>query len=90
MVFSWRSRYCILPEILGDRVEYTLQSVVCRAEIQGQSGFIMDSSYDRAFCDFLFVNMEKGSRLRDDADGVLEFNSGVFEARNTATVGSAV
>lgn len=68
----------VLPEILGDRVEYTLQSVVCRAEIQGQSGFIMDSSYDRAFRDFLFVNMEKGSRLRDDADGVLEFNSGVF------------
>ena len=68
----------VLPEALGDRVEHTLQSVVCRAEIQGQAGFIMDSSYDRAFRDFLFANMEKGSRLRDDAGGVLEFDSGVF------------
>lgn len=68
----------VLPDILGDRVEYTVQSVICRAEIQEQSGFIMDSSYDRIFRDFLFLNMERGSKLKDDAEGVLEFRSGVF------------
>jgi maltose alpha-D-glucosyltransferase/alpha-amylase len=61
-----------------ERVEYTVQSVVSRAEIQGKAGFIMDSSYDKVFRDFLFVSMEKESRIRDDEGGTLEFNSSVF------------
>jgi maltose alpha-D-glucosyltransferase/alpha-amylase len=61
-----------------ERVEYTVQSVVCRAEIQGRSGFIMDSSYDKVFRDFLFMSMEKEVRLKDDSGGELEFNSSVF------------
>jgi maltose alpha-D-glucosyltransferase / alpha-amylase len=61
-----------------ERVEYTTQSVVCRAEIQGRSGFIMDSSYDKVFRDFLFMGMEKEIRLKDDSGGELEFNSSVF------------
>ncbi len=61
-----------------ERVEYTVQSVVCRAEIQGKAGFIMDSSYDRVFRDFLFMNMEKETRVRDDEGGTLQFNSSVF------------
>lgn len=65
-------------ESVIERVEYTVQSVVCRAEIQGKAGFIMDSSYDRNFRDFLFVSMEKELRIRDDEGGVLEFNSSVF------------
>ena len=63
---------CIL-----ERVEYTVQSVVCRAEIQGKAGFIMDSNYDKVFRDFLFTSMEKESRVRDD-HGTLQFNSSVF------------
>jgi maltose alpha-D-glucosyltransferase/alpha-amylase len=61
-----------------ERVEYTVQSVVCRAEIQGKAGFIMDSSYDKVFRDFLFVSMAKEVRVRDDEGGTLEFNSSVF------------
>jgi maltose alpha-D-glucosyltransferase / alpha-amylase len=61
-----------------ERVEYTVQSVVCRAEIQGKAGFIMDSSYDKVFRDFLFASMDKEIRIRDDEGGVLEFNSSVF------------
>jgi maltose alpha-D-glucosyltransferase/alpha-amylase len=61
-----------------ERVEYTIQSVVCRAEIQGKAGFIMDSSYDRLFRDFLFVSMEKELRIRTEEGGTLEFNSSVF------------
>jgi len=61
-----------------ERVEYTVQSVVCRAEIQGKAGFIMDSSYDKAFRDFLFANMEKETRVKDDDGGTLQFNSSVF------------
>lgn len=61
-----------------ERVEYTVQSVVCRAEIQGKAGFIMDSSYDKVFRDFLFVNMEKETKVRDDEGGTLQFNSSVF------------
>jgi maltose alpha-D-glucosyltransferase/alpha-amylase len=60
-----------------ERVEYTVQSVVCRAEIQGKAGFIMDSSYDKYFRDFLFVNMEKETKLKDEG-GTLLFNSSVF------------
>ncbi len=68
----------VTEEKLADQVEYTAQSVMCRAHIQGRSGFIMDSSYDRKFRDFLFSGMEKGTRLKDGENGVLEFNAGVF------------
>lgn len=63
---------------LLERVEYTVQSVVCRGEIQGKAGFIMDSSYDKTFRDFLFTSMENDMKLKDDQGGVLTFNSSVF------------
>jgi len=80
----------VQPDLLGDRVEYTLQSVVCRGLIQETEGFIMDSSYDRDFRDFLFMNMAKGSRLKDDDNGVLEFNSGVFVKPELAKMESKI
>lgn len=64
-------------EVIMDRVEYTTQSVVCRAEVQGKTGFILDSSYDRAFRDFLFSRMAKNVKIKDTS-GVLEFNCSVF------------
>lgn len=67
----------IPTEIIMDRVEYTTQSVVCRAEIQGKTGFILDSSYDRAFRDFLFTRMARNYH-HDDSDGRLEFRKSVF------------
>lgn len=60
-----------------DKVEYTAQSVLCRADIQGKSGFIIDASYDKTFRDFLFLSMEKNHRVKSD-DGILEFNASVF------------
>lgn len=68
----------VLSDSILERVEYTVQSVICRAEIQGKAGFIMDSCYDKAFRDYLFTCMEKEARVKDDGGGVLEFNSGVF------------
>lgn len=68
----------ILSDYILDRAEYTAQSVVCRAEIQGKSGFIFDSSYDRIFRDFLLVSMDKRISLKDDEGGELQFNSSVF------------
>jgi maltose alpha-D-glucosyltransferase/alpha-amylase len=64
-------------EIIMDRVEYTTQSVVCRAEIQGKTGFVLDSSYDRAFRDFIFQKMARNFRLKD-AGGILEFKASIF------------
>lgn len=61
-----------------ERVEYTVQSVICRAEIQGKAGFIMDSSYDKTFRDFLFLSMNKELKLKDDQGGTLLFNSSMF------------
>ncbi len=60
-----------------DKVEYTPQSVLCRMEIQGKAGFMVDASYDRTFRDFLFTSMEKNHRVKNE-EGVLEFNSSVF------------
>jgi maltose alpha-D-glucosyltransferase/alpha-amylase len=68
----------VLSDSILERVEYTVQSVVCRGEIQGKAGFIMDSSYDKLFRDFLFVGMAKEMRIKDNEHGVLEFNAGVF------------
>ena len=81
---------CFMPtDTLFDRVEYTAQSVVCRADIQGKSGFIMDSSYDRTFRDFLFSGMERKLRVKDD-DGVLEFNSSVYAKLNVESIESKI
>ena len=80
----------VLSDSILERVEYTVQSVVCRGEIQGKVGFIMDSSYDRHFRDFLFVGMEKGMRIKDDEGGVLEFNAGVFAKINTKQIDSKI
>jgi len=76
-------------DTLFDRVEYTAQSVICRAEIQGKAGFILDSSYDRAFRDYLFTGMDRKVRVKDE-DGVLEFNSSVFTKLNADTVESKI
>jgi maltose alpha-D-glucosyltransferase/alpha-amylase len=79
----------VASDSIFDRVEYNVQSVVCRAEIQGQSGFVIDSSYDRAFRDYLFVNMAREQRLRDE-EGVLEFNAGLYAKLDTDQVESKI
>lgn len=76
-------------EIIMDRVEYTTQSVVCRAEIQGKTGFILDSSYDRAFRDFLYMKMARNFR-HSDGEGVLEFKRSVFAKLKTDKVESKI
>jgi maltose alpha-D-glucosyltransferase / alpha-amylase len=68
----------ISSDNIMERVEYTVQSAVCRCEIQGKAGFIMDSSYDKLFRDFLFVSMGKEIKIKDDEGGTLMFNAGVF------------
>jgi maltose alpha-D-glucosyltransferase / alpha-amylase len=81
---------CFVPsESIFDHVEYTAQSVVCRAEIQEQTGFILDSSYDRRFRDFLFQSMERKIRLKDDL-GVLEFNSSVYAKLDAERIDSKI
>lgn len=62
-------------------VEYTMQSVICRAEIQGESGFIIDSSYDKDFRDYLFVSMDKEVEIKVDG-GMLQFKSSMFSKIN--------
>jgi maltose alpha-D-glucosyltransferase/alpha-amylase len=67
--------------VVLDRVELLPQSVVCRAESDGESGFIIDSSYDKTFRDYLFISMDKQVRIKSD-EGILEFNSSVFNRIN--------
>jgi len=69
---------CFVPsESIVDKVEYHVQSVACRAQLNGIQGFVMDSCYDKAFRDYLLVSMDKKLRLKFD-NGVLEFNSSLF------------
>jgi maltose alpha-D-glucosyltransferase/alpha-amylase len=76
-------------DTLFDKVEYTTMSVISRAEIQGKVGFILDSSYDRNFRDYLFTSMDRKVRIKDD-DGTLEFNSSVFAKLNAEKVESKI
>src|SRR5882672_5102824 len=69
--------YFASSDSLFDKVEYIAQSVICRADFQGKTGFLVDSSYDRGFRDFLFQAMERKVKVKDD-DGSLEFNSSVY------------
>ncbi|MBX2901628.1 MAG: maltose alpha-D-glucosyltransferase [Cyclobacteriaceae bacterium] len=81
---------CFVPsDGIFDRVEYTAQSVICRADIQGKVGFILDSSYHKGFRDFLFVSMDRKTRVKED-EGVIEFNSSVFAKLNAEKVESKI
>lgn len=81
---------CFVPaDNLFDKADFIPQSVICRAEIQEKSGFIMDSSYSKAFRDFLFASMDKKLRLKDD-EGTLEFNSSVYVKLNTEKIDSKI
>lgn len=76
-------------ENLFEKVEYNAQSVVCRAEIQEKSGFVLDSSFDKSFRDFLFAGMARGMKIKED-DGTLEFNSSVYVKLNPEKVDSKI
>jgi maltose alpha-D-glucosyltransferase/alpha-amylase len=81
---------CFMPsDSMFDKVEYTTQSVICRADIQGKVGFVVDSSYHKGFRDFLFVSMDRKLRVKED-EGTLEFNSSVFAKLNSDKVESKI
>ncbi|MBN8651772.1 MAG: maltose alpha-D-glucosyltransferase [Cytophagales bacterium] len=81
---------CFMPsDGMFDKVEYTTQSVICRADIQGKVGFVVDSSYHKGFRDFLFVSMDRKVRVKED-EGTLEFNSSVFTKLNSDKVESKI
>jgi maltose alpha-D-glucosyltransferase / alpha-amylase len=81
---------CFMPsDSMFDKVEYTTQSVICRADIQGKVGFVVDSSYHKGFRDFLFISMDRKVRVKED-EGVLEFNSSVFAKLNSDKVESKI
>ncbi len=81
---------CFVPsDNIFDKVEYTAQSVISRAEIQGKAGFILDSSYDRTFRDFLFASMDRKTRVKDEG-GTLEFNSSVYTKLNAEKIESKI
>lgn len=67
----------VRSENIVDKVEYHAQSVVCRAQLHGEQGFVLDSCYDRSFRDHLLVSMDKKVSHKME-DGILEFNSSVF------------
>jgi len=79
----------VQSDSMFDKVEYTAQSVISRAEIQGKSGFILDSSYHREFRDFLFTSMDKKVRIKEEG-GTLEFNSSVYTKLNAEKVESKI
>ncbi len=81
---------CFVPsDNIFDKVEYTTQSVVSRAEVQGKGGFILDSSYHHGFRDFLFVNMDRKARIKDD-NGVLEFNASAYVTLKSEKIESKI
>ncbi|MBS1488752.1 MAG: maltose alpha-D-glucosyltransferase [Bacteroidetes bacterium] len=79
--------YFAPSDTLFDKVEFVAQSVICRADFQGKTGFLVDSSYDKGFRDFLFQAMDRKVRMKDE-EGTLEFNSSVYVKLNADTVDS--
>ncbi|MBI3481966.1 MAG: alpha-glucosidase C-terminal domain-containing protein, partial [Bacteroidetes bacterium] len=64
-------------EAIFENAEYNAQSILCRADFQGKQGFLIDSSYDRGFRDFIFHAMERKLKVKEEG-GTLEFNSGIY------------
>lgn len=71
--------------LFGENAEYSLQSVICRADIQGQTGFVMDATYDPEFRNFIFRSIGRKQRVVSD-DATLEFNSSLFNRFSPPTV----
>lgn len=67
----------VASESMMDRTDYSTQSMVCRAEIQHQTGFVIDSSYDKPFRDYLFTAMTRSLTLREGT-GELSFEASLF------------
>src|SRR5690606_4769656 len=72
----------VLADQLMDRAEYTIQGIVSRAEIQDKVGYIIDSSYNKAFRDYLFTSMQRDTEIRE-GNATLAFRSGVFSRLET-------
>ncbi|MGC4022869.1 MAG: maltose alpha-D-glucosyltransferase [Cyclobacteriaceae bacterium] len=76
-------------ETLFSNGDYNAQSVICRADFQGKIGFLIDSSYNKGFRDFLFQAMDKKIRIKEDG-GALEFNCGIYVKLNSKDVDSKI
>ena len=76
-------------ETIFENAEYNSQSILCRADFQGKLGFLIDSSYDRGFRDFIFQAMERKFRVKEEG-GTLEFNCGIYVKLNSKNVSSKI
>jgi len=68
---------------LMEKAEYTVQAVVCRAELHATVGFVMDSSYIRPFRDYLFSSIQRDTQIKE-GNAVLYFRSGLFSRHSKA------
>ena len=62
---------------LIDKAEFTTQGILSRAEIQDDSGFVIDSSYSKTFRDYLFTSIQRNTEIREGST-TLSFRSGLF------------
>ena len=62
-------------------VDYNPQSIICQIEIQQETGFLIDSSYDRRFRDYLLFAMSNKTKVKVE-EGELTFNSSIFAKIN--------
>ena len=67
----------VLADQLMDKAEFTMQGVISRAEIQDDAGFIIDSSYNKAFRDYLFTSIQRDTEIMEGS-ATLRFRSGLF------------
>ncbi len=64
-------------------IDYNPQSIICRIDINKTQGFLIDSSYDAKFRDYLLYAMSTRQKIRLD-NGELHFNMGTFNKINIA------
>ncbi|MEM6522348.1 MAG: maltose alpha-D-glucosyltransferase [Bacteroidota bacterium] len=64
-----------------EEIDYNPQSVVCRIDFGKLQGFLIDSSYDSKFRDYLLFAMTNRMKIKTDI-GELSFNSGTFNKIN--------
>ncbi|MEM7109005.1 MAG: putative maltokinase, partial [Bacteroidota bacterium] len=64
-----------------EEIDYNPQSVVCRIDFGRLQGFLIDSSYDSKFRNYLLFAMSSRMKLKTET-GELSFNSGTFNKIN--------
>ena len=63
---------------ISEDVEYTSQSILCRAVVNGTKGIIIDGLFNKSFRDYIYLSISKKSKVDIPGKGSLNFLGSMY------------